>query len=140
MSQDSTVLGFDYGRKRIGVAVGQTVSGTAQALQTITVRRDKPDWPAIESLVQTWSPDLMVVGLPANVDGRQHMLTTPIDRFSRQLGGRFGLPVYRIDERLSSHEAKLNDSTNVDADAARIILESWLREFPPRSGVTNTDS
>ena len=137
---DSTVFGFDYGLRRIGIAVGETITGSARALQTIAVRRDKPDWVAIESLVKQWSPEMMVVGVPAHNDRNQHALATPISRFMRQLGGRFGVPVYRIDERLSSHAASESGSTNLDADAACVILESWLREFNNDSGLANTAS
>lgn len=127
----STLLAFDYGLKRIGVAVGQTISGTANPLQTVAVKNNRPDWPAIEQLVQTWSPDALVVGLPLNMDGTEQEMTGHARRFSRKLQGRFRLPVHLADERLTTREAKWRlveegGGENADAVAAQVILEGWL--------------
>lgn len=136
----STLLAFDYGLKRIGVAVGQTLTGTANALQTVAVKNHHPDWPAIERLIETWSPDALVVGLPLNMDGTEQEMTEHARRFGRKLHGRFKLPVHLADERLTTREAKWrrsgNDADeNLDPVAAQVILEGWLAASDPaRSG------
>lgn len=128
-----TVLGFDYGLRHIGVAVGQSVTGTASPLCTVAVRNGKPDWPAIETLLTTWAPDVAIVGEPLNMDGSEQMMTAASRRFARQLHGRFGIPVQHADERLSTVEARaeLAEAGRLDRPdhpvAARIIVESWLR-------------
>ncbi len=127
-----TLLAFDFGLKRIGVAVGQTLTGTANPLQTVAVRRDTPDWPAITRLIETWAPNALVVGMPLNMDGTEQEMTRCAKRFGRQLEGRFGLPVHLVDERLSTREAKTRLSSvgrgkaEADPVAAQVILESWL--------------
>ena len=124
-----TALAFDYGERRIGVAVGQTRTRTAQALVTLRVRNGQIDWPAIAKLVAQWQPQQLVVGLPTTEDGQPHVNTAPIARFARRLHGRFALPVAFVDERLSSYAASEDpDSRRVglDAVAARLILETWL--------------
>ncbi|MEM7406659.1 MAG: Holliday junction resolvase RuvX [Pseudomonadota bacterium] len=128
-----TVLGFDYGMRNIGVAVGQSVTGTASPLCTLPIRRGKPDWQAIEALLSTWSPDLAVVGEPVNMDGSDQSMTTAARRFARQLHGRFGLQVQHADERLTTVEARaeLAAAGRLDRSdhpiAAQIIVESWFR-------------
>jgi putative Holliday junction resolvase len=124
-----TLLGFDFGRRRIGVATGQTITGTATALTTLESRDGRPDWDAIAGLIDTWQPDALVVGLPLHADGSDAGITGAARRFMRQLEGRFRLPVFGMDERLSSHAAtRTGDAANrgVDAAAARIILQDWL--------------
>jgi len=124
----SSLLCFDYGEKRIGVAVGQPLTGTATPLETIAVRRGLPDWERIEALIAEWRPDAFVVGNPLNMDGTRQSVTESADRFARQLGGRFGMPVFRADERLSTVEAKnlLRRTRDLDAVSAQLILETWL--------------
>ena len=135
-----TLLGFDYGSKRIGVAVGQEQTRTATPLATVAVTRDKPDWDAITQLVASWKPDTLIVGLPLNEDGSEHAITVAARRFSRQLFGRYHLPVHTVDERLSSFAAehmprphgaapKRNQQT-VDKVAAQVILQAWLDRGP----------
>jgi putative Holliday junction resolvase len=124
-----TLLGFDFGRQRIGVATGQTITGTATALTTLPSRDGRPDWDSIGDLIRNWRPDALVVGLPLHADGSDSDVTTAARRFIRQLEGRYRLPVYAMDERLSSHTAAgLHDTqrSGVDAAAARIILQDWL--------------
>ncbi|MEN8107866.1 MAG: Holliday junction resolvase RuvX [Pseudomonadota bacterium] len=124
-----TLLGFDFGRQRIGVATGQTITGTASALETLQSRNDQPDWNAISTLIRTWQPAALVVGLPLHADGSDSAMTGAARRFIRQLEGRYRLPVYGMDERLSSRAAAdLADTDNagIDAAAARIILQDWL--------------
>ena len=124
-----TALAFDYGERRIGVAVGQSQTRTAQALVTLVVRNGQVDWPAIAELVEQWQPQQLVVGLPVTDDGQPHSNAAPIARFARRLHGRFHLPVAFVDERLSSYAASEDPDTRrvgLDAVAARLILETWL--------------
>jgi putative Holliday junction resolvase len=132
-----TFLGFDYGTSRIGVAVGQELTGTATALTTIRASDGKPDWDAITRLVEQWQPDAFVIGLPLNVDGTFHELSYRVQRFGNQLHGRYNLPAYFMDERLSSLEAerllaqrspKKAKKEDIDKLAAKVILESWLAQ------------
>ena len=129
-----TLLGFDFGLQRIGVAVGQVITGTATALATVRARDGQPDWNIISELMQTWQPDALVVGLPRHDDGTDADITVSVRRFIRQLEGRYRLPVHTMDERLSSraaHEQLDNHddpdaAKGIDAIAARIILQDWL--------------
>lgn len=123
-----TILCFDHGEKRIGVAVGQSVSATATPLEIIKTRQGKPDWQGIERLIKEWQPDAFVVGKPLTMDGESQPATLAAEKFARQLHGRHPLPVYFADERLSTYEARqrLNSSYDLDAHAAQLILESWF--------------
>lgn len=129
-----TLLGFDFGLQRIGVAVGQKITGTATALETIRSRNGQPDWDLIKDLIHTWHPDALVVGLPLPANGSESDFTRAVRRFIRQLEGRFGLPVHTMDERLSSRTASRlagtpghgKETADIDAVAARIILQDWL--------------
>jgi len=129
-----TLLGFDFGLQRIGVAVGQVITGTATALATVRARDGQPDWDIISALMQTWEPDALVVGLPRHDDGTDADITGSVRRFIRQLEGRYRLPVHTMDERLSSRAAReqLDNqdgpeaAKGIDAIAARIILQDWL--------------
>ena len=124
----SSLLGFDYGEKRIGVAVGQSLTRTATPLEIVAVRGGQPDWARIGALIDAWHPDALVVGNPLNMDGTRQPVTDSADRFARRLAGRFGLPVFRADERLSTHDAKnlLRRTRDLDAVSAKLILETWL--------------
>ena len=129
-----TLLGFDYGLKRIGVAVGQELTGTTSALLTVRANDGKPDWDAISKLIGQWQPDEVVVGLPLNMDGSFHELSYRAQRFGNQLHGRYNLPAHFMDERLSSLDAERElkgksrkiQAADIDKVAAKIILESWL--------------
>lgn len=125
-----TLLGFDFGARRIGVAVGQRVSGTASALTTLPAQDGQPDWAELARLIETWRPDALVVGLPLALDGSPTEVSRAAERFARRLHGRFHLPVHLYDERLSSHAAEHWGDTRarqgIDAQAARIILQDWL--------------
>jgi putative Holliday junction resolvase len=129
-----TLLGFDYGPRKIGVAVGQTVTGSASPLTTLRSRHEKPDWARIEHLVREWQPSAAVVGLPYNMDDTETELAPRVRRFARQLQGRFGLAVHLVDERLTSIEARrqlgraATSLEVIDAMAAKLILETWLSE------------
>nr|VFK36712.1 MAG: putative holliday junction resolvase [Candidatus Kentron sp. SD]VFK40268.1 MAG: putative holliday junction resolvase [Candidatus Kentron sp. SD] len=136
MTAPVTLLGFDPGSKQIGVAVGQTLTETANPLRTVLVRRNAPDWKVIDQLVRAWEPDGLVVGLPLNMDGTEQAMTITAQRFRDQLAHRYRLPVYLADERLSTREArdrlvregKLHH-TEDDPIAAQIILETWLSQW-----------
>lgn len=136
-----TLLGFDYGLKRIGVAVGQELTGTASPVKTLHLTGGQVDWKAIEQLIDEWQPDALIVGLPLNMDGSEHEMTAAARRFGRRLHGRFDLPIYEVDERLSSIAAeerlqegagrrgrKRGHSERIDQEAAQIILQTWLNE------------
>jgi putative Holliday junction resolvase len=129
------LLAFDYGTHKIGVAVGQSLTGTATALDTLGMVNRKPDWQRIEKLLAEWQPDALVVGLPFEMTGREADNAPGAKRFARQLNGRFHIPVHMADERLTSREAwatlgsRANrDPTRVDAYAAKLILETWLSD------------
>ena len=128
-----TLLGFDFGQKRIGVAVGQQVTGTATALCTLQSRDGRPDWDTISDLIGEWQPDTLVVGLPLHANGKESEISQAARKFARQLEGRYRLPVHTMNEYLSSQAAqelqqqnRQADKTGIDAIAARIILQNWL--------------
>jgi putative Holliday junction resolvase len=128
-----TLLGFDFGTQRTGIAVGQSITGTATALCTVNARNEQPDWDRILELIDEWQPDALVVGLPLHADGSDSEITRAARKFAQQLEGRSRLPVHIMDERLSSHAAKQlqhRDNTDskagIDAIAAMIILQNWL--------------
>lgn len=125
-----SLLCFDFGTKRIGVAVGQTITQTATPLQTVRNKNNRPDWNNIEKLIDEWQPDALVVGLPLNMMDEVQEMTIASEKFMRQLHGRFHLPVYSIDERLSSFEAtqRTGKTTDIDPVAAQAILETWFAE------------
>ena len=133
-----TLLGFDYGRRRIGVAVGQQLTRSATALTTVQARDGKPDWPAISRLIEEWKPDALVVGIPYHMDGTEQDMTQAARRFCRQLEGRYRLPVYPADERLTSYivenslPGNKHDRQNIDPLAARLILQDWLQQKEPQ--------
>lgn len=131
-----TLLAFDYGTKNIGVAAGQTITSSANSLSGLKAKDGVPDWNQIEKLINDWKPDLVLVGLPLNMDDTESELSTRARKFGNRLHGRFGVKVEMVDERLSSFEAKgevmsrggSRDYKNnpVDSIAARLILESWF--------------
>ncbi|CND28445.1 Holliday junction resolvase RuvX [Yersinia pseudotuberculosis] len=133
-----TIIAFDFGTKSIGVAIGQEVTGTARALTAFKAQDGTPDWQQVEKLLKEWQPNLVVVGLPLNMDGTEQPLTARARRFANRLHGRFGVQVALQDERLSTVEARANlfdrggyralDKGSVDAASAVIILESWFDE------------
>ncbi|MDF1628663.1 MAG: Holliday junction resolvase RuvX [Alcanivoracaceae bacterium] len=131
-----TLLGFDYGSKKIGVACGQSLTGTANPLTALASRDGVPDWPAIEKLVQEWQPSGFVVGLPLNMDDSESESSSRARRFARQLHGRFSKPVWMVDERLSTREArdqlgsrnKRGPDPRVDSLAAVLMIESYFRD------------
>ncbi len=134
-SDAQTLLGFDYGRRRIGVAVGQRLTGSATPLTTVPARDGKPDWPVISRLIAEWKPDALVVGIPYHMDGSEQDMSRAAQRFCRQLEGRYGLPVHRAEERLSSYvvESGLPAGARrpaIDPLSAQVILQDWLQQHP----------
>ena len=139
-----TVLSFDYGLRRIGVAVGNTLTGTAEALATIAAQDGEPDWAAIDRCVADWQPAAIIAGVPYNMSARNDRLTQAALRFADGLGQRYGIEVHRVDERLTSREAeddlrerrrsgaksKRVQRGDVDREAARLLLLQWLRAQP----------
>lgn len=132
-----TVLGFDFGLARIGVAVGELETGRASALTTLTAEANAERFAAIERLIDEWQPVRLVVGLPLSSDGAPQTLTPRCRRFGNQLNGRFGLPVAMVDERFSSAEAErqlaeagrqrwAERKPVLDAVAAQVILQHYL--------------
>ncbi len=134
MPENGCILGFDYGERRIGVAVGEHLTRTARPLTTLTSRDGKPDWTAIHHLLEEWHPARLVVGLPLHLDGKEQSMTDRARRFGNQLQGRFGLPVSYADERLTSAEAtrlltgRGRNKAAIDKVAAQLILQSWLEQ------------
>jgi len=131
-----TVLAFDFGTKSIGVAVGQEITGTASPLPALKARDGIPDWTLIEKLYNEWLPQVVVVGLPLNMDGTEQEMTQRARKFANRLHGRFGVQIETHDERLSTADAKAHlfqsggyrnlKKGNVDAQSAVVILESWF--------------
>ncbi len=117
-----TILAFDFGEKRIGVAVGNTITKTAEALKIIQEKNQDEKFKAIEALIQEWQPQLLVVGLPTHPDGAEHEMTLKAKRFGNQLHGRFQKEVVWVDERYTS--VSVQDGN--DALAAQLILQQYL--------------
>ena len=122
-----TLLAFDFGLKRTGVAVGNTLTRAAQPLTTVTAEGDARFAP-IAQLIAEWQPAALVVGVPFHPDGAEHDNTYRARRFARQLHGRFGLPVFEVDERYSTTEALADGAKDADAAAAAILLDQHFRE------------
>lgn len=136
MTSSGTIMGFDFGMKNIGVAVGQQLTGTASPLTALRARDGIPDWQQIETLIDNWKPTKLVVGLPLNMDGSEQHMTAAARKFGHRLNNRFKLPVAWQDERLTTYEAlnqmglrdKMQSTQRSDVDrlSAQIILQSWL--------------
>ena len=136
-----TLLGFDVGARRIGVAVGNTISMSAREVGVLDVFEGGPDWPALDRWMKEWMPARLVVGDPATLDGGDQPIRKRARAFARQIGQRYSLPVEQVDERNSSIEAaqrfaagraagarKRHQAANLDALAAVVILERWLTQ------------
>lgn len=133
-----TALAFDFGTKSIGCAVGQSITGTAQALPAFKAQDGIPNWDAIEKCLKEWKPDIVVVGLPLNMDGTEQDLTLRAKKFANRLAGRFGIKVVLQDERLTTATARSEifdrggfralKKSKVDGISACLILESWFEE------------
>ena len=130
INKPMTILAFDYGTRRVGVAVGNTETRASQALKTISATNVDTLFKELENLLKEWQPDQIIVGLPTHPDGTQHEMTAKAKRFGNQLHGRFNLPVTWVDERYTSavleDDPKMQD--NLDAHSAALILEQYLAE------------
>lgn len=132
------ILGFDWGMKRIGTAIGNSILGQATPLKTLASQSGLPDWNIIEKWIKEWRLEAFVVGVPTKIDGESLYTTELAQQFCAQLEQRFHLPVYPVDERLTTVEARQQlfeeggyrkiQSTDVDSYAARLILEQWFFE------------
>jgi putative Holliday junction resolvase len=144
-----TVLAFDYGLRRIGIAVGQQVTASASPLGVAANTASGPDWPAIERLVREWRPARLIVGLPLDVGGAESALSRQARAFAATLQ-RFGMPVEFVDERYSSQEAQQHlktaraagrrgriDRASIDSAAAVLIAERWLGQSAPECQNSN---
>ncbi|NBO41432.1 MAG: Holliday junction resolvase RuvX [Betaproteobacteria bacterium] len=123
-------LAFDFGLKRTGVAYASRLLGQAQPQGTVNASGDAR-WPLIAKHIERWQPDAIVVGVPYHPDGAAHENTVLAKKFARQLHGRFALPVYEVDERYSTTEAKASGAVDVDAASACVILDQFLRNLTP---------
>jgi putative holliday junction resolvase len=142
LAPGDVVLAFDFGSRRIGVAVGQTLTGSASAAGALPARHGTADWAAIDTCIARWAPTRLLVGLPYNMDGSETTTTAGCRAFGEELARRSGLPVEFVDERLTSAAAydelrsERRSGTrsrrirpeDIDANAARLILETWMRE------------
>ncbi|MES2818847.1 MAG: Holliday junction resolvase RuvX [Pseudomonadota bacterium] len=130
------LLGFDYGTKQIGVAVGQAITRQARELCVLKAQNGIPDWQQVEALIREWQPDAIVVGLPLNMDGTPSAMSARAEKFARRLNGRFNILVHTHDERLTTYAAKGERLAQgqrggyrenpVDALAAALLLQGWL--------------
>ncbi len=140
-SNAQRLLGFDFGLRSIGVAVGNRLTGTATPCGAVRADTGKPDWPTLDAVLAEWQPDALVIGLPLNMDDSESELCDAARRFSRRLSARYHLPAFMVDERLSTREAsgrlsgdqqtarsRPRSKAETDASAACVILETWLRE------------
>lgn len=138
-----TVFALDFGTRKMGVAVGQTLTRTAMGIAVIPVKQREPDWAQLDALVQRWKPGAFVVGLPLNMDGTESPMSEAARRFALTVSARYDKHCHTIDERLSTREAreitrennerigrKHDDRAKVDAMAAQLLLEQWFDMHP----------
>ncbi len=132
------LMAFDFGMKRIGVAIGQTITKTARPLSTLHAKDGIPNWSEVKALLAKWKPQALVVGIPVNMDGSDQKISTNAREFGHSLHAQFQLPVYEMDERLTTKDARerlfesggykaLQDG-QVDRVAAQLILQNWFAE------------
>ena len=136
-------LAFDFGTRSIGCAVGQSITGTAQALPAFKAQDGIPNWDAVKKCLNDWKPDVVVVGLPLNMDGTEQELTIRARKFANRLHGRFGVAVELQDERLTTTEVRVEifsrggykalNKSKVDGISACLILESWFESTANRN-------
>lgn len=138
MKTPKIIMSFDFGMKRIGVAIGQTITQTARPLDTIQAKDGIPNWNAVMNVIKKWLPGMLVVGIPLNMDGSDQPITHHAREFAEMLRDQFHLPVEEIDERLTTKDARerlftqggykaLQDG-QVDRVAAQLILQNWFAE------------
>ncbi len=133
----STALAFDFGLRSIGVAYGQSLTGTAKPLTPLKAKDGIPNWDTIQQLLKEWRPNILVIGLPLNMDDSESELSRRARKFGNRLHGRFGIDITFMDERLSSFAAKQDAKAQghkgdykkqpIDSFAAQMILEDWFR-------------
>ena len=134
------VMAFDFGLRHIGVAVGNRALKTSQPEAVLKARDGIPNWDEVAKIIEEWQPEILLVGLPLNMDGSASDMSERAERFSRRLSGRFQRPVELVDERLSSREAKARAALQghrgdyqrapIDDEAAAVILSDWLAQQP----------
>ncbi len=127
----STIIAFDFGLKRIGVAVGNTLLRQATPLALIDEPTNDGKFKAIGALLDAWSPDTVVVGLPLHPDGAEHEMTVRCRRFANQIHGRYGLPAVLVDERYTSAVLHQQRGQHVDSEAAALILQQYFDQHDP---------
>jgi putative Holliday junction resolvase len=141
MPKPITVMAFDYGTRRVGVAVGNSVTGTGQALKTIAAPNSDSLFKEVENLLKEWQPERLVVGKPLHPDGAEHEMTLKAVRFGNQLSGRFQLEVEWVDERYTSAvlegDAQMQD--NLDAHSAALLLEQYFSELAAKVAIKNVE-
>jgi putative Holliday junction resolvase len=139
MPKPITVMAFDYGTRRVGVAVGNSVTGQGQALKTIAAPNSDSLFKEVETLLKEWQPERLVVGKPLHPDGTEHEMTSKAVRFGNQLHGRFQLEVEWVDERYSSavFEGDVQMQDNLDAHSAALLLEQYFSELAAKAVVRN---
>ena len=124
------IIAFDYGDKKIGVAVGQTSTNTSSPLQIIFNKDNKTNWISISSLLDEWKPDLILLGKPLNMDGSESEIMKKVEKFYKELKSIYDADIEFVDERLTTFEAreilKNEKQDNVDAHAAKILIDNWL--------------
>ncbi len=127
------VMAFDFGMKKIGIAVGQHITRTATPVAILRADNGVPDWAHVQQLVNEWEPELFIVGMPLNMDGTESDMARRAARFARKLSGRFGIKTDTMDERLTTFEARQSNGKDAEVDdqAAAEILESWFRNETP---------
>jgi putative Holliday junction resolvase len=135
----SRLLGFDFGTKSIGVSTGQMITATAQPLAAIKANDGIPNWNTIKQVIDEWKPDLVIVGLPLNMNGTEQPITQRAKKFANRLNGRFGVKIALQDERLTTASAKefifthggykALDKGKIDSVSAALILESWMENY-----------
>jgi putative holliday junction resolvase len=133
---DITVIGFDFGMKRVGVALGKTLINQAKALDCLYVKDGVPIWTDIDKLVEIWKPDKLLVGIPTHVDGAEQPITFAARKFAEKLRRRFHIEVVLVDERYTTVEARQAlfeeggfrhlKNSEVDSVAAKVIIEHWM--------------
>ena len=143
MSKHQTLLGFDFGTKNIGTAVGQTITKSARALKTLSANNGEPDWEKIAELIDDWHPTALIVGIAYGRNHEDVTITHAVKHFAKALADRFSLPVHLVDEHMTTKEAKQQifdeggfkalEKADIDCIAAKLILEQFM------SGLNNHD-
>lgn len=133
-----SILGFDFGSKSIGVAIGQEVTGTASPLPALKAKDGIPNWDAIAAIYQEWEPQIVVVGLPLNMDGSHQQITFAAKKFGNRLHNKFKVPIENYDERLTTTDAKARlfelggfkklEKGKIDSVSACLIVEGWIEQ------------